>query len=257
MSDMTAAPEAALRPPVALSVVIPVYRSGEIFPALHRRLTAALVPLGNYEIIAVVDGGGDETAEIIARHCAADPRLKMAEMSRNFGEEAAVSAGLALAKGELVLVMDDDLEDPPEEIPRFVAKAEEGYDVVYGIIARREVSAFRGTAFRLFYRTLNFLTDIKMPNDAGSFCLMRRPVVDALNAMPENNRYIRGMRVWIGYRQTGLPYERHERAGGVSGYTFTKYLRFGVNAILSFSHKPLDYVVGLGMLVSLFAFAEG
>ena len=243
---------------IELSVVIPVYNSATIFPELYRRLLNTLDSTANsFEIIAVVDGCEDNSVDVIANFCKKDNQLKLVELSRSFGEEAAVTAGIELASGEMVIVMDDDLEDPPEVLPKFIEKAKEGYDVVYGIIKRRKVSALLRATYFLFYRVLNIFTDIKMPTDAGSFCLMKRPVVNALNDMPETNRYIRGMRAWLGFNQIGIEYERDERYAGSSGYNFFKYLKFGFDGIFSFSYKPLHYVTIIGSMVALISIILG
>lgn len=241
-----------------ISVVIPVYNSAQIFPVLQARLTRTLASFGKtYEIIAVVDGNADNSADVIAAACAQDEHLRLIELSRNFGEQAATTAGLRYAQGEFVITMDDDLEDPPEIIPAFVNKAGEGYDVVYGYIKKRHSSPIRKFFYYVFYRFLNLLIENPFPTDAGSFCLMRRQVVDAINAMPENNRYIRGMRAWAGFRQIGLEYEREQRYAGESGYNLRKYFSFATNAILSFSYKPLQYVTLLGFLFAVSAFIMG
>ena len=243
---------------IELSIVIPVYDSAKIFPQLYMRLTDALLGVVNsYEILAVVDGCTDESADVIASFCDKDARVKLVELSRNFGEEAAVTAGLGLAAGEMIIVMDDDLEDPPEVIPKFIAKAQEGYEVVYGVIKQRKVSLGRRLSYYVFYRFLNRLTNIYMPPDAGNFCLMKRPVVEALNSMPETNRYIRGMRVWLGFSQASVDYERGERFAGRSGYNIRKYFKFALDGILSFSYKPLQYVSVLGFIIALVSFLLG
>ncbi|MGB2929140.1 MAG: glycosyltransferase family 2 protein, partial [Desulfobacterales bacterium] len=168
---------------VELSVVIPVYNSAEIFPELHRRLVETLSDtVQSYEIIAVVDGCTDNSAEVIETNIKENPHLKMVELSRNFGHQTAITAGLELSSGEMVVVMDDDLEDRPELLPKFLSKAQEGYDVVYGIRKKRKVSIYRRFAFSFFYRLLNKLSAIDMPYDSGDFCLMKRPIVEALNA---------------------------------------------------------------------------
>ena len=241
-----------------LSVVIPVYKSAEIFPELYRRLNDALTEtVASHEIIAVVDSPGDGSADVIAEHATRDSRVRLIEFSRNFGHQSAVTAGLERATGEMVVVMDDDLEDPPEVVPRLIEKAREGYDVVYGVRRRRKVSIFRRAAFFFFYRLLNRMSEVDMPYDAGDFCLMRRPVVDALNAMPERNRYIRGLRSWLGFRQTGIEYDRASRHSGESGYTLRRYIRFAIDGLLSFSYRPLTLMGLAGAVVSLISFALG
>jgi len=241
-----------------LSVVIPVYNSAEIFPELHRRLVETLSDtVQSYEIIAVVDGCTDNSAEVIEMHTKENPHLKMVELSRNFGHQMAITAGLELSSGEMVVVMDDDLEDQPELLPKFISKAQEGYDVVYGIREKRKVSIYRRVAFRFFYRLLNRLSAIDMPYDSGDFCLMKRPIVNALNAMPETNRYIRGLRTWLGLKQVGIEYERGKRPTGHSGYRLLNYIKLAMDGILSFSYKPLTYVSIIGFIVASASFLAG
>lgn len=243
---------------IELSVVIPVYNSAKIFPELHRRLVETLSDtVQSYEIIAVVDGCTDSSAEIIEMHTKENPNLKMVELSRNFGHQTAITAGLELSSGEMVMVMDDDLEDQPELLPKFLSKAREGYDVVYGIRKKRKVSIPRRLAFSFFYRLLNRLSPIDMPYDSGDFCLMKRPIVDALNAMPETNRYIRGLRAWLGLRQVGIEYERGRRPTGQSGYRLINYIKLGMDGILSFSYKPLTFVSVIGFVVASASFLAG
>ena len=238
-------------PTLELSVIIPVYNSADIFPELHRRLAVVLEPaVKSFEIIAVVDGCRDRSAEVIGGIAAKDPRVKMIEFSRNFGHQAAITAGLEFSSGATTIVMDDDLEDPPEILPRFLAKLDEGHDVVYGIRKRRHRPLPYRVLYRLFYRLLGSLVDIHIPYDAGDFCAMRRQVVETMNAMPESNRYLRGMRAWCGFRQTGLEYDRGERLASESGYTLKKYLALALDAIFSFSYKPLKFVSLAGFLVA-------
>lgn len=243
---------------IELSVVIPVYNSEEIFPELHRRLIKILSnTVQSYEIIAVVDGCSDRSAEVIERCTKENPHLKMVELSRNFGHQMAITAGLQLSSGEMVVVMDDDLEDQPELLPKFINKARQGYDVVYGIREKRKVSTPRRLAFSFFYRLLNRLSEIDMPYDSGDFCLMRRSVVQALNAMPERNRYNRGLRTWLGLKQIGMEYERGVRYTGLSGYRLTAYIKLAIDGILSFSYKPLSYVSIIGFIVASASFLAG
>lgn len=243
---------------VELSVVIPVYNSAEIFPELHRRLVETLSDtVQSYEIIAVVDGCTDNSAEVIETNIKENPHLKMVELSSNFGHQTAITAGLELSSGEMVVVMDDDLEDRPELLPKFLSKAQEGYDVVYGIRKKRKVSIYRRFAFSFFYRLLNKLSAIDMPYDSGDFCLMKRPIVEALNAMPETNRYIRGLRTWLGLKQVGIEYERGRRPTGQSGYRLINYIKLAMDGILSFSYKPLTYVSVIGFVVASASFLAG
>lgn len=241
--------------PVALSVVIPVYESASIFPTLYRRLVEVLDALVDaWEIVAVVDGSRDDSAAVIAATHGRDPRVKLIEFSRNFGNQMAITAGLRSAVGERVVVMDDDLEDPPELIPALMARADEGYDVVYAVRRSRNISTRRTLAIRLYNRLFRALSDFEMTANVGDFCLMRRPVVDALNAMPEGHRFVRALRAWAGFSQAGVEYDRSPRHAGRSGFTFGGYLGLGLDGLFSFSTAPLRAATALGLLVAAASF---
>jgi glycosyltransferase involved in cell wall biosynthesis len=235
-----------------LSVVIPVYDSEAIFPELHRRLTAALEgAVGTYEILAVVDGCRDNSYRVIADIARRDRRVKALSLSRNFGHQSAVRAGLQHARGKVVAVMDDDLEDPPEVLPKLLARMKDGFDVVYGVRKGRHRSWAHRLIYKTSYRVLKTLVDIDLPNDAGDFAVMSRRIVDVLNALPEQTRYLRGLRAWSGFPQTGLEYDREPRFAGRSGYTARKYIAFAKDATFSFSYKPLQYIRLAGLLVAV------
>lgn len=241
-----------------LSIVIPVYNSARIFPELHRRISESIgreVP--NHEIIAVLDGCKDNSFEVISGFHEKDPRVKLMEFSRNFGHQAAVSAGLQNASGAMVAIIDDDLEDPPEALLSLINKIKDGYDVVYGIRKKRKRSLFNRLLYSMFYRILGSLVDTKMPYDAGDFCVMRDSVVEILNRMPERNRYLRGLRAWSGFRQTGVEYEREQRFANTPGYSLAKYIALALDAVFSFSNKPLKYVSYCGAFVSMAGFMYG
>ena len=241
-----------------LSVVIPIYNSANIFPELYQRLTAAVgQTVSSFEIIAVVDGCRDRSFDVIQGIAQRDGRVKAIEFSRNFGHQAAITAGLSLAAGDMVAIMDDDLEDPPEALPLLVARIRDGFDVVYGIRRKRKRSWFHRFLFTAFYRILSGLVDVQMPGDAGDFCVMTRRVVRALNTMPENNRYLRGLRAWAGFDQTGIEYERGQRLANESGYSFGKYFKLALDAIFSFSYKPLEYVSKIGLVIAASSFIYG
>lgn len=240
---------------IDLSVVIPVYNSADIFPELYRRLVAVLEGLNcSFEIIAVVDGCADESANVVASHNAKDSRVKLIELSRNFGNQMAISAGLRKSGGEYVVVIDDDLEDPPELIPALMERAREGYEVVYTKRNKRAISWLRHGLFRAYYRLFSKLSSYQVPEDVGDFCLMHRNVVEVLNKMPESRRYVRGLRSWAGFRQTGLEYDRESRHSGDSGFTLLRYVRFAADGILSFSHFPLQLVTYIGFTFSFISF---
>ena len=241
-----------------LSIVIPVYNSEGIFPELYSRLTKALeAVVHSFEIIAVVDGCRDKSFNVIQALSEKDARVKAIEFSRNFGHQVAITAGLSVASGELVAVMDDDLEDPPEVLAQFILKLREGYDVVYGIRMRRKRSLLYRFLYSAFYRTLGKLVELRIPGDAGDFCVMRRCIVDVLNTMPERNRYLRGLRAWVGFNQIGMEYDRGERFASKSGYNLIKYFSLAIDAIFSFSYKPLMYVSFIGFFLALVSFVYG
>jgi polyisoprenyl-phosphate glycosyltransferase len=243
---------------IDLSIVIPVYNSADIFPELYRRIVEAVKPtVENFEIIAVLDGCRDRSCDVISEYHFSDERIKLIEFSRNFGHQAAISAGLLAAGGRMIAVMDDDLEDPPEVLVQLMNKIKEGFDVVYGIRRKRKRSFFYRYLYRLFYRLLGRLVDLQMPYDAGDFCIMRDQVVKALNAMPERNRYLRGLRAWSGFRQTGIEYDREDRFANTSGYSFKKYIALALDAVFSFSYTPLKFVSITGIIIALASFLLG
>lgn len=253
---MTPASETAVKP--KLSIVIPVYNSAPIFPELYRRICESVEPAaGSFELIAVLDGCTDASYEVIHEVSLEDSRVRLIELSRNFGHQTAITAGLERASGEMVLIMDDDLEDPPEVLPLFIETLQKGFDVVYGIRKRRKRSFFYRLGYSLFYRILGTLSDTRIPYDAGDFCIMSRRVVEALNRMPEKNRFLRGLRAWSGFRQTGLEYERGGRYAGESGYGLRKYLALAMTGIVSFSYRPLTFISFVGGIIAFVSFALG
>ncbi|MDL2288853.1 glycosyltransferase family 2 protein [Oscillospiraceae bacterium OttesenSCG-928-F05] len=237
---------------VNYSVVVPTYNEEQVLEASFQRLTEVMTATGgSYELLFVDDGSVDKTVEILHRLCAEDPHVKMLRFSRNFGQQAAVTAGMDAARGQAVFVIDCDLQDPPEVMLQMIEKWREGYQVVYGKrLERKGESAFkRGTA-KLFYRTLNALTDIDIPLDTGEFRLIDRAVCDALKAMPEHNRYVRGLVSWVGFRQTAVEYVREERFAGETKYSMAKMLKLAADGLTSFSFKPIKAAIFFGILVS-------
>jgi polyisoprenyl-phosphate glycosyltransferase len=238
--------------PVLISVVVPVFNEEATLDVLFSSLRDRLAALGvSYEVVLIDDGSGDRTGEMIAEMARRDSRFRSVHFSRNFGHQAAVTAGLHFARGSAVIVMDADLQDPPELLGSMIARWREGFHVVYAQrVKRRAESAFkRGVAFA-YYRLLQRLTDVEIPADTGDFCLMDRRVVDLLNRMPERNRYLRGLRAWLGFRQTAVPFERPPRYAGEPKYTFWKSLALGINGIVSFSKVPLRVATYLGLIAS-------
>jgi dolichol-phosphate mannosyltransferase len=237
-----------------LTVVVPLYNEEENLAALHARLSASIAPLRvTYEILLVDDGSRDTTPEVVARLRGDDPRVGSLHLSRNFGHQAAVSAGLDHARGRAVVVMDGDLQDPPEVIPALVARWREGFDVVYAVRASRREGPFKRLGYFAFYRLFRAVSEIDVPLDSGDFCLMDRRVVDALRALPERMRFVRGLRTFVGFRQAGLPYDRDARAAGRPKYTLGALVRLAVDGLISFSGRPLrlvSYIGGLTIAVA-------
>ena len=240
-----------------LSVVIPVYNEEEVLPTLHLRVREHLERTGlRFEVVLVNDGSVDATARLLRELCLVDRRFVAIHFSRNFGHQAAVTAGLVHATGRAVVVMDADLQDPPAVLERLIERWQQGFHVVYARRRRREAEGplKRGFAF-LYYRLLRVLTDIEMPADVGDFCLMDRRVVDALNELPERNRYLRGLRAWLGFRQTAVEFDRPPRAAGEPKYTFRKSLALALNGVVGFSKAPLRLAAYLGLSVAVISFA--
>ncbi|MCS7243034.1 MAG: glycosyltransferase family 2 protein [Candidatus Caldatribacterium sp.] len=241
---------------VRLSVVVPVFNEEEVLPETYRRLTEVMEGLAlPYEIVFVDDGSKDQSPRLLDELARRDPRVRVIHFSRNFGHQAAITAGLDYARGEAVVVIDADLQDPPEVIPEMVAKWQEGYEVVYGQRVRREgETLFKRLTASFFYRLLRFMTDIDIPLDTGDFRLMDRKVVEVMKLLREKNRFIRGLVAWVGFRQIALPYVRHRRLAGTTKYPLRKMLRLAWDGITAFSNKPLKVAAYLGLALSLFSF---
>lgn len=246
------APAATPAPaPPELSVVIPVFNESENLPELYARLAAVLAANGlRYEIVFVDDGSHDGSLGQLQRFAAADARVLVVELARNFGHQVAISAGLDHARGQGVIVMDADLQDPPEVLPEFIAKWRAGHDVVYAIRAQRKEGMLKRAAYAAFYRLLQRVANIEIPLDAGDFCIMDRRVVDLLVGMPERNRFVRGIRSWVGLDQVGLAYERHARNAGRPKFTLTRLVYLALDGLVSFSYVPLRVITMLGLAVS-------
>lgn len=241
---------------VCLSVVIPVFNEEEVLPETYRRLTEVMEGLSEpYELIFVNDGSRDRSPEILDRLAREDPRVRVIHFSRNFGHQAAITAGMDYARGEAVIVIDADLQDPPEVIPEMVARWREGYEVVYGKRVKREGETFfkRFTA-SIFYRFLRAMTEIDIPLDTGDFRLVDRKVVEVMKLLREKNRFIRGLIAWVGFRQVALEYVRHKRFAGTTKYPLRKMLKLAWDGIAAFSHKPLKVAAYLGFALSLLSF---
>jgi len=242
-----------------ISVVVPLYNEGPNVATLVARIAgvmaAALGPEDEYEIVAVNDGSGDATLAELRRAGILERRLVIVDLSRNFGHQIAATAGLDQARGDAVVLMDGDLQDPPELIAEFLDRWRAGYDVVYAVRSSRAgESAFKQLTARVFYRAIRRMTNVSIPVDTGDFRLMSRRVVDALGETREKHRFLRGLVSWVGFRQTGVAYERDARLHGESKYPFSKMMRFAIDGVTSFSEIPLRFATYLGFVVSLLAF---
>jgi polyisoprenyl-phosphate glycosyltransferase len=233
----------------SLSIVVPLHDEEAVTPLLIERLTRVLDDLGvDCEVVLVDDGSSDGTAAAIVRAHAVDRRFTGVCLSRNFGHQVAISAGLAHARGEAVVVMDGDLQDPPEAIPALWARFREGFDVVYAIRASRPEGWIKRIAYAGYYRLLRRCVAIEIPLDAGDFGIISRRVVDLINRMPERRRYVRGLRAWVGFRQIGLPVDRAPRLLGKPKYTFRKLTALALDGLVGFGEAPLRWAGALGGL---------
>lgn len=243
------------RPP-RLSVAVPLHNEETGIPELLRRLAAVLdaLPGGPHEMVFVDDGSSDRTFELLASAAQKDPRIVVVSLSRNFGHQAALSAALDHATGDSVVLMDGDLQDPPEAIPTLLAEQKKGFDVVYAKRVHRKEGWILRLCYFLFYRLIAVVSNIRLPLDAGDFALLSRPVLEKVRALPEHHRYLRGLRSWVGFRQTGVAIERAPRAAGRSKYSAMRLFRLAFDGIFAFSMAPLRAASILGLLVMIAAF---
>jgi len=233
-----------------ISAVIACYRDAQAIPIMHQRLSAVFQELGiDYEIIFVNDGSPDNTREVLRELAADDCHVVAVTHTRAFGSQSAFTSGMRLSTGDAVVLLDGDLQDPPELIREFVGKWREGYDIVYGERVDREGRRVMRWAYKFFYRLFRRVSYVQVPVDAGDFGLMDRRAVDALNRLPEKQRFLRGLRAWIGFRQIGVPYLRPERMFGRSTNSLVKNLAWARRAIISFSYAPLDFIMVLALVV--------
>jgi dolichol-phosphate mannosyltransferase len=231
-----------------ISAIIACYRDAPAVPFMHERLTKTFQQIGcDYEIIFVNDNSPDNAREVLAELAARDPKTIVINHARNFGSQNAFTSGMKIATGDAVVLLDGDLQDPPEMIAEFYPKWIEGYDVVYGERVQREATRFLQVAYKAFYRVFRAASYVPIPLDAGDFSLIDRRVVDALNSLPENNRFMRGLRAWVGFKQTGVPYVRPERMFGVTTNNLLRNLDWARRGILSFSYAPLDLITWLAL----------
>jgi polyisoprenyl-phosphate glycosyltransferase len=236
--------------PKKLSAIIACYRDAPAVPIMYERLIAVFEKMGvDFEIIFVNDCSPDNAREVLADLAVRDKRVIVINHSRNFGSQSAFTSGMRIATGDALILLDGDLQDPPEMIEPFYQKWQEGYDVVYGVRVKREATLFLRGAYKVFYRIFRKMSYVPIPVDAGDFSLIDRRVVNALNDLPENNRFLRGLRAWVGFRQTGIPYVRPERMFGRTTNSLLKNLGWARKAILSFSYAPLDFITWLALFI--------
>ncbi|MBE3066970.1 MAG: glycosyltransferase family 2 protein [Chloroflexi bacterium] len=234
--------------PITFSIVAPIFNELDNLPELYRRVREVMsATRGTWELVLVDDGSTDGSTERILQLAKEDEHVRPVIFARNFGHQVAITAGWDYARGEAVVIIDADLQDPPEAIPDLIAKWREGYEVVYAVRAEREGETwFKKTTAALFYRIVHRITDVKIPVDTGDFRLMDRKVVDVLKTMRERHRFPRGMSAWVGFRQIGVPYKRAARHAGVTKYPFKNMLKLALNAITGFSYFPLQLATYFG-----------
>ncbi len=239
-----------------LSVVVPCYNEQEVLAECHTRLSGVLQTFrGPYEIVYVDDGSRDATYALLTALSGADPHVTVVRLSRNFGHQQAVSAGLEIAAGDAVAIMDADLQDPPEVIREMYRLWQEGFHVVYGVREERAgETGFKLWTAKMFYRLINRFADVEIPLDTGDFRLMDRHVVDVMLRMPERHRLLRAMCSWIGFRQTGLPYKRHARFAGTTKYPLSKMINLALDGVFSFSTVPLRFLTFVGFGTAALSF---
>jgi polyisoprenyl-phosphate glycosyltransferase len=241
---------------VRYSLVVPFYNEESVIEETHRRLTEVMSAMAEpYEIIYVNDGSHDRSGQMVRAICESDQHAKMLIFSRNFGHQTAITAGMDYAAGDAVIIIDADLQDPPDVIPSMIERWKDGYEVVYGHRQSRQgESWFKRETARRFYRLLNRMSDIEIPADVGDFRLIDKKVRDALLKIPEHNRYVRGLISWLGFRQTMVDYIRAPRFAGETKYPIRKMVRLAIDGIASFSYRPLKMSIGLGLMLSIFSF---
>ena len=241
---------------VELSVIIPIYNEEETISELYNRLLESVSEItANYELIFINDGSKDNSLAELLKLIIHDKKVFYINFSRNFGHQIAVTAGLDICTGNAVVIIDGDLQDPPELIPELYSKYKEGYEVVYAKRAeRKKESLFKKASAKLFYRILQRITSINIPVDTGDFRLIDKKIVDYLKKMPEQNKFLRGQIAWLGYKQTAVIFNRDDRKHGKTGYSFNQMLHFAMDGITSFSDKPLAFVTKLGFTISFISF---
>ena len=238
------------------SILVPMYNEEEVIEETYHRLKNVMDKIGeSYELVFVNDGSKDKSAQIISELVKTDENIRLIDFSRNFGHQIAVTAGLDYVQGQAIVIIDADLQDPPEVIPQMLEKWREGYDVVYGKRLKRQgETAFKKASAHVYYRILGALTDGNIPRDTGDFRLIDRKVCEAIKRLPEKNRFLRGMVNWVGFNQVAVEYVRDERWAGETKYPLKKMLKFAADGIFSFTYKPLKLATYIGLFLSVIGF---
>ncbi len=241
---------------IVCSIIVPMYNEEAVIPETYRRLTQVMEKFGeSYEILFINDGSRDKTRDMLLELCKNDYHIKLVDFARNFGHQIAITAGMDYAVGECMVIIDGDLQDPPELIPEMVKLWRSGYEVVYGKRKSRQGETFfKKFTAKAFYRILHSLTDVDIPVDTGDFRLIDRKVCEALKQLPERSRYVRGLMSWVGFKQTAIEFERSERFAGETKYPFKKMMKLAMDGIMSFSYKPLKFASYIGSLISAISF---
>lgn len=244
-----------------LSLVIPAHNEVEVLGQTYQRTKSvceAMLDRGiDHEIVFINDGSTDGTTELLDHLVERDPHVRVVHLTRNFGHQAAISAGLEVARGDLAVIIDADLQDPPEIIPKLLDHWQQGYQVVYAIRKKRKEWWGKRLAYRVFYRILAAISEIEMPLDSGDFCVLDRSAIDLLNKLPERQRFVRGLRTWIGLRQIGVPYDRSARQAGTPSYRFCSLVKLATDGLISFSVEPLRMTMRLGIMGVFMAIVLG
>ncbi len=241
---------------IVCSIIVPMYNEEAVIPETYRRLTQVMEKFGeSYEILFINDGSRDKTRDMLQELCKSDFHIKLIDFARNFGHQIAITAGMDYAAGECMVIIDGDLQDPPELIPEMVKLWRSGYEVVYGKRKTRQGETFfKKFTAKAFYRILHSLTDVDIPVDTGDFRLIDRRVCEALKQLPERSRYVRGLMSWVGFKQTAIEFERSERFAGETKYPLKKMIKLAMDGIMSFSYKPLKFASYIGILISGISF---
>ena len=241
---------------IVCSIIVPMYNEEAVIPETYRRLTQGMEKFGeSYEILFINDGSRDNTRDMLQELCKSDFHIKLIDFARNFGHQIAITAGMDYAAGECMVIIDGDLQDPPELIPEMVKLWRSGYEVVYGKRKTRQGETFfKKFTAKAFYRILHSLTDVDIPVDTGDFRLIDRRVCEALKQLPERSRYVRGLMSWVGFKQTAIEFERSERFAGETKYPLKKMIKLAMDGIMSFSYKPLKFASYIGILISGISF---